>query len=261
MEYLQTGYTTSLVVLSFVIATLASYTALDVARKVRATQGQKKFGWLFVGSLAMGVGVWSMHFVGMIALKLPLPVAYNPIITVASSFAAIFASGVALLTISGKKLGVLRLLSSGIMMGTGVVAMHYGGMYAMNMAAHTSYDPLLLGISVVIALVASIAAMIIFYVITSERAEARGGGFLFLMRVVASLVMAVAVCGMHYTGMAAARFTPTNEMMQVVGVDTWLLGFAVTVTTFVILFTALASSVASNTFGVSNMIGASKKSI
>ena len=135
-------------------------------------------------------------------------------------------------------------------MSSGVVAMHYGGMYAMNMAAHVSYDPLLLSISVVIAVVASIAAMLIFYTITSSRAESRGGGFLFLMRVTASIVMAIAVCGMHYTGMAAARFTPTNEMLQVAGVDSWLLGFAVTITTFVILFTALASSVISNTFGL-----------
>lgn len=255
MDYLSTSYNGSLVALSFVIASLASYTAIDVARKVRGAQGRTKFVWLSIGAIAMGVGVWSMHFVGMLALQLPVQVSYNPLITIATSFAAILAAGIAFLTISGKKLGVFRLLFSGVIMGSGVVAMHYGGMYAMQMAAHTSYDPLLFAASVAIAVVASIAAMIIFYGLTSPWAINKGAGFLFIMRTVAALVMGVAVCGMHYTGMAAARFTPTNTMLQITGVDSWLLGFAVTVSTFVILFTALMSSIMSRNFGVSNMAG------
>lgn len=247
--YLSSSYSWGLVALSYGIAVLASYAALDVAGKLRQSTGQSRAGWLLIGSVSMGVGVWSMHFIGMLALRLPLLVSYDPLITVGSGVAAVLAAAVAFLTISGKKLGVIRLLLAGIVMGSGIVVMHYGGMYAMQMAAHTSYDPLLFGISVGIAVAASIAAMVIAYQLSNNWATKRGSGFLFFMRFVAALIMGVAVCGMHYTGMAAARFSPTGQMVEMASVDTWLLGFAVVVSTFVILFTALMSTAVSRSFG------------
>src|SRR5882672_1602123 len=149
-------YDTGLVALSIAIAIIASYTALNLAGRVSADalSIRKSWVWLFAGAIAMGTGIWSMHFIGMLAFHLPVPVAYDLSITLLSMFIAIVVSGIALLILRGPMLGVRNLTVGATLMGIGISAMHYTGMIAMQMSPPIRYDALLFVSSVLIAIVA-----------------------------------------------------------------------------------------------------------
>jgi PAS domain S-box-containing protein len=152
-------------------------------------------------AVAMGGGaIWSMHFIAMIACRLPVPVTYDVTLTLASLFVAIVVTGAGLYTVGRGVSSVGRLLAGGVFTGLGVAGMHYTGMAAMHLPASTTYRPVLVAASVLIAIVAATAALWIAF-------NMRGG----LQRLLSSLVMGSAVCGMHYTAMAAAVFTPTDR--------------------------------------------------
>jgi len=194
------SYDSGLVILSLLMAVLASWTALDMAGRVAAAQGRAASWWLAGGSVAMGSGIWSMHFIGMLAFRLPIPMGYDPAITLLSLFIAITSSLFALWIVCQKDLSWLKLAVGALIMGAGVCTMHYTGMAAMVMMPPIRYDPLLFSLSVVIAVVASGAALwMAFHLRRSGRGlkRLRGG---------AAVVMGLAIAGMHYTGMAAARF-------------------------------------------------------
>ncbi len=182
------------------MAMLASYTALDMATRVAATQGKVARSWLAGGSVAMGVGIWSMHFIGMLAFQLPVPMGYDPAITVLSLLIAIASSAFALWIVCPRRLSHTRLLIGALVMGFGVCTMHYTGMAAMRMTPPIHYIPSLVLLSVFIAFVASGAALWIAFHLRSRVAHLR------LLRVGASVVMGIAIAGTHYTGMAAAQF-------------------------------------------------------
>jgi diguanylate cyclase (GGDEF)-like protein len=193
-----------LVVLSIVVAVLASYVALDLASRVAASRGSKAAGfWLAGGALSMGIGIWAMHFIGMLAVHLPIPMSYDIFITLLSLAIAIVVSAFALYTVSYGVWSVRRLLFSGLLMGIGICAMHYSGMAAMEMRPSITYDPLLFGASVLIAIVASIVALWIAFQLRSETILSA-----FWSKAGSALVMGAAISGMHYTGMAAAIFAP-----------------------------------------------------
>src|ERR1700728_2779902 len=120
-----------LVALSLAVAILVSYTALRLAGRVAISEGRGARIWLGVGSLAMGIGIWTMHFVGMLAFSLPIPLAYNVPITLASLALAIMTSGFALSITSGSRLTLPRLTVSAVAMGAGIATMHYMGMSAI----------------------------------------------------------------------------------------------------------------------------------
>src|SRR5215210_5184043 len=145
-----------LIVLSYVGAVFASYTALDLAGRARTL-------WLAGGAFAMGTGIWSMHFTGMLAFQMEMPVAYSVPQTLLSIGIAIAASGLALFVVSRGLVGIAPLLIAGPIMGIGIASMHYTGMAAMRMQATISYDPALVALSVLIAIVASIAALYLFF--------------------------------------------------------------------------------------------------
>ena len=235
-----------LVALSYVVASLASFAALTLAGKVKDAEGQGLWAWLGGSAFTMGIGIWSMHFVGMLALRMDMPMSYDLTLTALSVVAAFIASGIAFYTISGESLGVVRLLGAGVVMGAGVAAMHYTGMAAMRMPADISYDTTLFAVSIVIAVVASIAAMMLFYYLNLEETEERfGRSMVDLAKGAAALVMGVAVCGMHYTGMLAAHYTPTGDMtMATQGMDPLLLAVIVSAVTFVIVGAALITTLA-----------------
>ncbi|HUB20478.1 MAG TPA: EAL domain-containing protein [Acidobacteriaceae bacterium] len=194
------SYDSGLVILSLLMAVLASWTALDMAGRVAAAQGRAASWWLAGGSVAMGSGIWSMHFIGMLAFRLPIPMGYDPAITLLSLFIAITSSLFALWIVCQKDLSWLKLAVGALIMGAGVCTMHYTGMAAMVMMPPIRYDPLLFSLSVVIAVVASGAALwMAFHLRRSGRGlkRLRGG---------AAVVMGLAIAGMHYTGMAAVRF-------------------------------------------------------
>lgn len=179
---------------------LASYTALDMAGRVAQTQGHAARWWLLGGSVAMGIGVWSMHFLGMLAFSLPVPMGYDPFITLLSLLIAIASSAFALWMVCQQQLSWLRLSVGALLMGAGVCTMHYVGMAAMHMEPGIRYIPSLFVLSVVIAVVASGAALWIAFHLRLRSSKIKR------LRAGAAVVMGFAIAGMHYTGMAAAQF-------------------------------------------------------
>src|SRR5450830_495227 len=147
---LTTHYDSLLVVLSYLVAILASYTALDLAGRINSAQEKNVFWWLAGGAMAMGIGIWSMHFIGMLAFRLPIPLGYDLRITALSLAIAVLASGFALWRINQPQLPVAHLATSAIIMGVAIAAMHYTGMAALRMNPTIHYDVPLFIASVVI---------------------------------------------------------------------------------------------------------------
>jgi diguanylate cyclase (GGDEF)-like protein len=190
-----------LVGLSLVVAMLVSYTALRLASRVAISEGNGSRIWLGIGAIAMGVGIWSMHFVGMLAFSLPISLAYDVPTTLASLAVAIVTSGFALAITSGRRLTVPRLTGSALVMGSGISAMHYMGMAAITILPGIAYDPFLVAVSILIAIAASFVALWLFFQLREGNSRLQQ-----LKRVAAAIVMGLAISGMHYTGMAASRF-------------------------------------------------------
>ncbi len=187
--------------LSFLIATLAAYVALDLARRVRSADQGVALAWWAGGSIAMGTGVWAMHFVGMLAYQLPIEVGYDYLFTGLSWLAGVGASSIALWEASRPAMNAKRLGAAAVFMGAGICAMHYIGMAAVHMAPGPIWSPSLVAASVGIAVAASAAAMLIFChlrQLASQRAR--------WWHMSAALAMATAITGMHFTGMAAVDF-------------------------------------------------------
>lgn len=199
------SYNPLFVVLSILVAILASFTALDMASRVSASQPRRAAArWLLAGGVAMGAGIWSMHFVGMLAFRLPIPLGYDLWLTVESLLVAVAASIFALWLVSRPTLPHLRLALGALLMGLGIAWMHYVGMSALKMNPDIDYDRLWFVLSIVIAVGASWSALYIaFRLRTVEHA--------LPPRLIAAAVMGLAIVGMHYTGMAAARF-PANSV-------------------------------------------------
>jgi two-component system sensor histidine kinase/response regulator len=199
---LPSWYDDRLVILSVLIAMCASYAALELAARTAAARGKSRFLWLGGGATAMGIGIWSMHYIGMLAFHLSVAVLYDIPTVALSLVAAVFASGIALLVVSGKKLTPWRAGAGSLVMGGGIAAMHYTGMAAMRLPADCHYNALLVTASILIAVVVSLVALLLAF---HFRREARGTGWL---KFASAGVMGLAVASMHYTAMAAASFTP-----------------------------------------------------
>ncbi|MBW8832625.1 MAG: EAL domain-containing protein [Burkholderiales bacterium] len=189
------------VMTSLVIATFASYVALDLAKRVCAQDRGVALNWWIGGSIAMGTGIWCMHFVGMLAFSLPIALGYTYALTVASWIAGIAVSAVALHVASSGSLTWQRLAGGALAMGLGICAMHYTGMAALDMAPGIVWNPLLVACSGLIAVGASAAALLIFFWL--RKVNDKQGR---MYQGIAALVMGCAICGMHYTAMAAASF-------------------------------------------------------
>ena len=194
------SYSPALVLISLCVAILASYTALDLSGRIATARGRAVYLWIAGGALAMGFGVWSMHFIGMLALELPLALGYDLGLTLWSLLVAILSCGFALWLVSQPRLPALQLLFGALIMGAGISAMHYSGMAALRMQPGIDYDPALFGLSLVIAVGASAAALSIAFRLRRQAPYVR------LMRGGAAVIMGLAIVGMHYTGMAAANF-------------------------------------------------------
>jgi two-component system, sensor histidine kinase and response regulator len=191
-----------LVALSVLIAMLASYAALDLGGRVTASRGRLRFIWLLGGSAAMGTGIWSMHYIGMLAYSLPVPIFYYWPAVLLSLLAAILASAVALFVVSRNRMGPLHIGIGGLLMGAGIAAMHYIGMDAMRLPAMCEYSGRLVALSVVLAVVISLVALWLTFHL---RAETQSMG---LRKLGSALLMGSAIPVMHYTGMAAVTFNP-----------------------------------------------------
>jgi NO-binding membrane sensor protein with MHYT domain/signal transduction histidine kinase len=237
------SYDGLLVILSVIIATLAAHAALDLASRVTSAHGKARLLWLVGGALAMGFGIWSMHYVGMLAFRLPIPVQYDWPTVVLSLLAAVLASAVALFVVSRQRMGIVRALLGSIVMGSGIATMHYVGMAAMRLPASCSYSPWLVALSVVLAIVISLVALWLTFLFRGDAAAWSGRKF------ISALVMGAAIPVMHYTGMAAASFTPIpvphENLSHAVSVSSLSVA-GITIVSFLVLGPVLLASLRLN---------------
>ena len=203
-------YAPTLVGLSIAIAVLASYVALELASRVTATHGAIRVAWLFAGASTMGLGIWSMHFTGMLAFALPVRVFYDVPVVLMSLVAAVAASTLAFEMIVRDELPERSLAIAAVMMGAAIGTMHYSGVAAMHVDARMAYRPALVTLSLAIAVVASYVALRLARYFRSDHGRAGQR-----RRAQAAVLMGLAIAGMHYTGMAALHFAPPNEPFTV----------------------------------------------
>jgi two-component system sensor histidine kinase/response regulator len=238
------SYNDGLVALSVLIALLASYAALDLAGRTRAAQGTRRWIWLTGGAGAMGLGIWAMHYIGMLAFHLPVPVLYDVPTVIVSLLAAIAASAVALVVVSRNRLTLPSVLIGSVFMGGGIAAMHYIGMAAMRVAAMCRYNGSLVALSVALAIVISLVALLLTYL---SRDEVRAGSW---RKVGSAVLMGLAIPVMHYTGMAAATFVAAplmEDTSHAVSVDA--VGVAgISSVTLVVLAVAILTSIIDRRF-------------
>src|SRR5438445_7138783 len=238
----------ALVALSVLIAMFASYAALDLAGRVTAAGGWTRAAWLLGGAGAMGTGIWSMHYIGMLAFILPIPVAYHWPTVLLSLLAAIGASVIALYVVSRQKMGTSRAVAASLLMGAGIASMHYIGMDAMRLPAICRSNSSLVVLSVVFAVLISFAALWITFHFRGEKTGSRE-------KLAGAVVMGAAIPVMHYTAMAAASFTPSGmpaDLSHAVSVST--LGTAgIAAVTFIVLGLALLTSWVDRRFAVQTL--------
>jgi two-component system, sensor histidine kinase and response regulator len=238
-------YDFRLVALSILIAILAAYTALDLAGRVTAARGMTRFVWLDLGAFAMGIGIWAMHYVGMEAYRLPVPVQYDWPTVLRSLIAAIAASAVALLVVSRKTMSVASAILGSLLMGSGIAAMHFIGMDAMRLPAMCSFSSGMIGLSIGLAVVISFVAIWLSFGLRGQAAS-------WSWRKSASaVVMGLAIPVMHYVGMAAVTFTAHPSMQWDHSTSITVSPLALTsicVATVGILCLAIAASAADQRF-------------
>ncbi|MEM7116792.1 MAG: MHYT domain-containing protein [Chloroflexota bacterium] len=217
---METSYNFTFVALSYFISVFGSFTALQLAIRIPNAKGNEFYGWLLGASIALGGGgIWSMHFIAMLAFNTPMTVRYDFTITFASMVLAIVVVAIGFAIVGRGRGTIGNLLAGGVVAGLGVCGMHYLGMEAMIMPADISYDWPIVGLSVVIAIVAATVAMWLAF-------NLRGT----LQRFGSAFVMGIAVCGMHYTGMYALNMTPNPDKLSSVtgtGIPTNILAISI----------------------------------
>jgi PAS domain S-box-containing protein len=219
--------------LAYAVAVLAAWTALDLLQRIRGREGRDQAPWLVAAAVAMGGGVWAMHFIAMLGFDPGAPVRYDPALTLLSFLLAVLGTAGAFFTASRDGLGAGRIPFAGVAMGLAIALMHYVGMAAMRTAATVGWRGDLVGVSIVIAVGASIAAL------WAARRETSIG-----WRAAAAAILGLAVVGMHYTGMAALDLRPVAGAMDDSGAPPLAIAVSVAAVTAVILFIALAASMA-----------------
>lgn len=225
----------ALVALSLVIAVIASYSAIDLTGRVAASRGLARRAWLSGGSLALGSGIWAMHFTAMLAHPFPAPIEYDLPIVALSLLVAVAITVPAMVLGGGASLSWPRLLGGGGLVGAGIISMHYIGMAAIRGVA-LRYSPPLVALSVAIAVGAGTLALNVAFALRSTT------GLPALRRKLgAAVILGVAISGMHYTGMAATTFVPLAGL-SVTGLQTATLplGIGIALVTILILGLTLA---------------------
>ena len=228
-----------LVALSVVIAILAAYAALDLARRVTIARGKERALWLAGGATAMGFGIWSMHYIGMLAFRLPIPVQYDWPTVLLSLIAAVLAAAIALFVVSRRSMSFSDALLGSVLMGAGIATMHFVGMEAMRMPAMCLYSQKIVALSVLLAIVISMVALWLTFHFREDTSEWNG------LKMVSAVVMGLAIPVMHYTGMAAVTFvasdTPHGDLSHAVSVSSLSVA-GIGIVTFVVLGTVLLVS-------------------
>ena len=237
MTVLNGAYDYGLVAISVVLAVFGSYAALDLAGRVTAAQGRARAVWLGAGAAAMGLGIWAMHYVGMLALTMLAPVFYHVPTVVLSLLAAMAASAVALFVVSRPRMSVWQGIAGSVVMGSGIAATHYIGMAGMRCSAVIVYDRRIVALSLLLAIAISLVAPQLAFRLREEKRTTR-------RKIAAAVVMGSAISLMHYTGMWAASFRASGvapDLAHAVGIS--MIGIvAICASTFLVLGAAIASS-------------------
>ena len=235
----QHSYSLSLVVLSVLVATVGAYVAVEIAQRLHTVWTRRRVLWIFAGALAFGLGIWTMHFVGMLAMQLPILIWYDAPLIFVSVIAAIVGCTIAFLLFNRPNLNSWLLVLASVFVGAAIAGMHYIGMAGMRTSGQVIYDPLIVDASVGIAIIGSFAAL----ALTRSLVKTGSGPGARFKKAGASLLMGVTVAAMHYTGMAAANFTkgppgwvPADDLV----VGTYQLGLVVGITTIFLLLIGLA---------------------
>jgi NO-binding membrane sensor protein with MHYT domain len=219
-----------LVALSVIISICASYAALDLVERITLSGSVSRMGWLTGGAIAMGTGIWSMHFTGMLAYHLPVEVSYHIPTVILSLVLAIVASFIALFVVCRPRIGVLHVLAGSVLIAAGICGMHYTGMDAMRLPAMHHWDQTFVLLSIAIALVVALAAL---GLASLFRTGKRDNG----LKTICATIMGFAVCSMHYTAMAAVSFramTETPDRTNAMSIDA-VANTAIIAVTFVVL--------------------------
>jgi diguanylate cyclase (GGDEF)-like protein len=254
-------YAFSLVLISILVAMLASYTALDLAGRIATARGRAVWMWIGGGAFSMGVGIWSMHFIGMLAFSLPIDLGFDVPITLLSLAIGILSSGFALWLVSQPQLPLWQLLTGALAMGIGICTMHYTGMAALRMQPGIDYDPALFSASLAIAVIASAAALWIAFRLRKHTPYVR------LARAGAAVIMGFAIVGMHYTGMAAASFAggsfcgALSGGLRTDGLDKLVLVTSLAVLTITLLTSILDARMEARTAELSNSLSEANREL
>ena len=226
-----------LVVLSILVALFGSFVALSHAERMRNSSGFAARAWLLSGGLTLGMAIWSMHFIGMLAFHLPVPVAYDVLLTFQSIIPAVASALLGFYVMQKPSMDLRRISTGGFFMGLGIATMHYTGMAALKMQPAISYDPLTFLLSLVIAIIAATGSMVIVY-----RGE-KSGLSLWSRHGLGALIMASAISGMHYTGMMASHIATDSVAMSInSGVKSMSLAIIVAATVFLLFVGGLIAS-------------------
>lgn len=231
-------YDLRLVLLSYIVAVMASYIALDITGRLHDLDNTKLSSslWLLGGAFAMGAGIWSMHFIGMLAFKLPMNMSYDLGITFLSMLVAVAASAFALVLLKDRTIKITNFVIGGVILGLAIASMHYIGMAAMNMTIH--YIPSIFILSILIAILASEAALALALKSNQGSLKMR-----IRLKIASAIIMGAAICGMHYTGMMAAVFTHTTSgINDFTSLNPQLIAIMIAVVAFFILGIAFAAS-------------------
>jgi PAS domain S-box-containing protein len=234
-------YNLGLVVTSVAIAILAAFVALSISGRIAAaTTRWARYAWASAGAISMGGGIWSMHFVGMLAFSLPCGITYDPLGTVLSMIPGMLASGIALSAISKpREPGLSRLSVSAVLIGAGIGAMHYSGMAAMRPEALLRYNPGLVAISIVVAVVLAFVSLSIRFQFRRPQSPRLAAN------IIAASVMGCAVAGMHYSAMQASIFFPLPDAPNhSMALSPTLLALLITTFTFLIAASTLVATFA-----------------
>jgi PAS domain S-box-containing protein len=234
-------YNLGLVVTSVAIAILAAFVALSISGRIAAaTTRWARYAWASAGAISMGGGIWSMHFVGMLAFSLPCGITYDPLGTVLSMIPGMLASGIALSAISKpREPGLSRLSVSAVLIGAGIGAMHYSGMAAMQPEALLRYNPGLVAISIVVAVVLAFVSLSIRFQFRRPQSPRLAAN------IIAASVMGCAVAGMHYSAMQASIFFPLPDAPNhSMALSPTLLALLITTFTFLIAASTLVATFA-----------------
>ena len=238
---IEKSYSLGLVILSVVVATIGAYVAVEIAQRVRTAERRRRILWTCGGALAMALGIWSMHFVGMLALQLPVLVWYDALLTFASAVAAVVGCAIAFIIFNRAMVSGWLLAFASFFMGAAIAGMHYTGMAGMRMSGHVIYDPLIVAASLGVAIAFSFAALALTRNLLNPGSEPGAP----LKKTGAALLMGLAVTGMHYTGMAAAQFTGGPEGWRPTGylvLGTYQLGLLVAISSVALLAIGLVAT-------------------